>query len=88
MLSTTEMTTNQILHLPEGSLLWRKTLKEMEPQYGQVVEESDGAHIIIAWEQESHPLYGEIDDARSMPRWSREAVPVDISWWRHWKRVA
>ena len=65
------------MQLPVGAFLKRKTFHYSDPRYGQVVKESDGSHIIIAWEQESHPMYWEVDDAyRNRPLWIPETVPA------------
>jgi hypothetical protein len=103
------MTTNQILNLPIGALLMRKTKRECDPQFGMVIamgysSRLKGEAIVVAWEQESHPLYQEYDFSldeeypedketwRDASHWIPETVPVvsedHKTWWRNWKRVA
>jgi hypothetical protein len=98
------MTTNQILNLPVGALLKRKTFHYAEAKFIQVIEESDGDTLIVAFEQESHPGYQEydfsLDEAypedketwRDPARWIAHRVQVydenHKTWWRNWKRVA
>jgi hypothetical protein len=96
------MTTDQILNLPEGAIIKRKTVRECEPQYGVVLEEAYNlSTFVVAWGQEGHPLFLDADeegfregwrDWRDVRRWLVETVPVYNShhktWWRDWKRVA
>ena len=94
------MTSRQVLHLPAGAVLKRKTFLDFALCYGTVIEPSDGDTITISWEQETHPFFNDhtIDDTDDNEgwhhtlRWITERVPIydkDYkTFWRNWKRVA
>jgi hypothetical protein len=99
------MTHNQVRNLPAGAFIKRKTHRDFEPIFGMVLAPADAEdNLIIAWEQESHPLYNEYDFSldeefeddketwRDPIRWRAERVPVfdeeQKTWWRNWKRIA
>jgi hypothetical protein len=82
-MEATKMTANQILKLPVGALLKRKKFHYAQPQFGLVIDSLDpwDDTILVAWEQESDPLYQDYDFSLD------EQYPEDKETWReptHW----